>query len=556
MHHTRKPKKGKTPRGGLFFCLLACLAIVLALCSPARAAGYPQQRPDPPQDQLHDPSGRMDQVAESAVRLLQSIRQRHGLDAALVLLPELPPGQDVSKTAAELFSAWRLGGRTHGRAVLVLVDLAGKQVKVEVPYALEHVFTDLLVGEIEDRQLRPYFLSGDLYVGLIAVLEEFEKRAAVLARGGDRAAVADLDAQYLSGGAGARLDLGAIQAPKTDAGHGAYPAGETPEQAWQTLLSVWRDGVRDPDLGIYTPLGRLSFRDYTARPASSLQKDWRTWSAKDYRILADDDAAVVSFGNEPGWDNAPFLFCRTPDGWRFDLVRQRRWIRMGSGTAWGWEKGDHPHAPLLGHLPSWMGQDIPMRPDDVYRTESDADQARRILELEQRLEAAPQDNGARTELGRLLTVTAMGRKALPLLEQARKADPEDPDARWYLAVANVDAHYQYGRASKDLEAYVALRPDDQLGWAFLGYARLMNDDPADAVEALEQALELDPDNAYVLEKLARAHAARWKEAFSLDPRKWLWKSDALEAQDHALPHLSKQRAQWLERDFKRMGLTD
>ncbi len=549
------------PRPARTICLLACLAVVLAgTCLIANAAEYPDRRPDPPRDQLHDPSGRMDRVAESAVRLLQSMRKRHGLDAALVLLPELPPGRDVSATAADLFSAWQLGRRTNGRAVLVLVDLAGKQVKVEVPYGLEHVFTDLLVGEIEDRQLRPYFLGGDLGVGLIAVLEEFEKRAALLAGNGardvDRAAVADLDAQWLSGGAGARLDLDAIQAPETHADHGEYPPGETPEQAWRTLLSVWRDGVRDPDLGIYTPLGRLAFRDFAARPVSALHKDWRTWSAKGHRILSNDEAAVVSFGDTPGWDNAPFLFCRTQDGWRFDLVRQRRYIRMGSGTAWGWEKGDHPHAPLLARLPSWMGQDMPMRPDDVYGVERDADLARRILELEQRLEAAPGDHNAKAALGRLLAVTAMGRKALPLLEQSRKTDPDDPDVRWYLAVANVDAHYQYGRAVKELEAYAALRPGDPLGWAFLGYVRLMNDDPPGAVEALERAMELAPDNAYILEKLARAHAARWKGAFSLDPRAWLWKSSAIEARDRALPRLSKLRAQWLERDFRRLGLSD
>ena len=58
-----------------------------------------------------------------------------------------------------------------------------KEVKLEVGFELEDVFTDLLTGHIENRQLTPHYSAGQLEIGLIAVLEELEARAQVKFKG-------------------------------------------------------------------------------------------------------------------------------------------------------------------------------------------------------------------------------------------------------------------------------------------------------------------------------------------------------------------------------------
>ena len=73
----------------------------------------------------------------------------------------------------------------------------------------------------------------------------------------------------------------------------------------------------------------------------------QTFITKSYDIFEDGDHAVIVFGNKEGWDNAPFLFCRTQAGWQFDLVHQRRFIRMGPSPTWGVEFGEHPYMDML-----------------------------------------------------------------------------------------------------------------------------------------------------------------------------------------------------------------
>ena len=85
--------------------------------------------------------------------------------------------------AVDLVNNWRIGAQHEGRGLLLLLVDETKQVKLEVGYALEDVFTDAFSGYVEDLQLGPYYRAGDVGTGLIAVMEMLEERAQIKDQG-------------------------------------------------------------------------------------------------------------------------------------------------------------------------------------------------------------------------------------------------------------------------------------------------------------------------------------------------------------------------------------
>ena len=105
-----------------------------------------------------------------------------------------------------------------------------------------------------------------------------------------------------------------------------------------------------------------------------------------------------------------------------------------------------------------MAVDIPLTADDIYNVGSDKDTVARILQLEEQLESDAEDFPALYELGRLYTPTSMGQKRLELLNRAKELRADHPGVLKQLAIAHVDAHYQYETALPLLQRYVELCP--------------------------------------------------------------------------------------------------
>ena len=105
-----------------------------------------------------------------------------------------------------------------------------------------------------------------------------------------------------------------------------------------------------------------------------------------------------------------------------------------------------------------MAVDIPLTADDIYNVGSDKDTVARILQLEEQLESDAEDFPALYELGRLYTLTSMGQKRLELLNRAKELRADHPGVLKQLAIAHVDAHYQYETALPLLQRYVELCP--------------------------------------------------------------------------------------------------
>jgi tetratricopeptide (TPR) repeat protein len=541
---------------GVKIILVLVLALVVYLGLNLRTRYFSNQtywekRPAGQNVYVYDYAGILADTGESTGRYLQNFLTDYALEAVIVTVPALPPTYTIASLGAELFNNWRIGHTTGGRGVLLVLADREKLIKIEVSYELEDVFTDIFCGYIEDKQLKAYFLSNQVAIGLVAVLEEIEQRAQIKHQAADTTAAIDrLDDALLSGGGGATRKLSEYR-PETVAEAGSnYPAGRSPDDAWQTLIRSWQDKVRDPNLGVYTRITRLAYRDFQNLPDSRYEEDVLNYKSKPYEILQNDRSAVIFFGKKKGWENAPFLFSRTEAGWQFDIVHQRKYVRMGKSPKWGIERAAYPHVELLSRCPYWMNQDIPLEGDDIYRTEDDRALADEIRSLEATYDEDPNNFQTVMQLGRLYTITSLSpQKRIGYLKQAKQLDPENPQPYKYLGIVYLDAYYQFESAVREIEAYVKQKPDDVFGRNYLGYLYYCVKNYKGALEHLKAAVELRPDNCYGYAKLSRTYAGLAMKVSKSDIRRPGYRQQAKAMYERALAVATPdpRRIGWLKR---------
>jgi tetratricopeptide (TPR) repeat protein len=508
-------------------------------------------------DYLFDYAKILDDLEEYTERYLSNIRESYRIEPVIVSLPSLGETRTIEDTATDILSNWGIGNDLGGRGLLLVLAEREKDVKLEVSYELEDVFTDAFCGYIADLQLKPYFLEGQLGAGLLAVMEEIEQRAQIKHQADySPRDIEASDQKMLSGGAGARRDLSKFQKEEVSDVGWRYPPGRTPEQAWQTLIQSWQDKVRDPNLGVYTEVGKLIRRDFKNLPDSHFEKSYRAYHNKRFEMIQKGQYAAIFFGDKKGWENTPFLFCETPEGWRFDLVHQRRYVRPGPSPDWGVERADHPYMDVLSRCPYYEGQDIPLPPEDLYRVEEDQETAERIREVEAAYANHPDSFKNAMALGRLYVITSMGNRRFTFIKKAKLLNPVDSRPHKYLAIALVDATYQYGAASREMREYTKREPDDVFGHNYLGYLYFCLKKYPEAIREFEKALRLDPDNLYACCKLSRCYGKLFLEVSEDDPGREEYRKQAIERFHMAKSRSSPdaRRIGWLKNWLKRNGL--
>ena len=493
----------------------------------------------------------LEDVSEYAERYLEVIRKRYGIEALIVSLPTLEEGT-IGDIAVKIFNNWKIGKDYNGRGILLLLDNNKKEVKLEVSYELEDVFTDMFCGYIESKQLKAYFLNGNVGIGLLAVMEEIENRAQIKSLNNyTRDDIKERDDRLFSEGAGATRHLKKFQKEKVELVNFQYPAGKTPSQAWQTLIESWRNKVRSPQLGVYTEITKLVYRDYTNLPDSRYEEDVRIYASKPYEVIKNQRYAVIFFGNKKGWENAPFLFCLTSEGWKFDVVHQRKYIRMCSAPYWAVERANHPYIDLLSKCPYLMGQDIPLEYEDIYRIEDDKVIADKIVALEQKYKENSNDFDIILQLGRLYTITSMGpTRHISLLKRAKEIEPQNPLPYKYLAIAYVDSNYQYKKAIKEMLEYTQMLPEDIFGHNFLGYLFLCVGNYKEAIKEFKTVLKMDSNNCYGCCKLARSYGNLYLSSSKYDLRRNSYRELTIEmlkkAKEVCTDFDGMRRLSWLE----------
>jgi len=505
---------------------------------------------------LYDYANILEDVDEYSNNYLKGIKDRYEIEAVIISIPSLDNIRTVEEAAVEILNNWKIGKDYNGRGIVLFFAEKEKKIKLEVSYELEDVFTDIFCGFVEDKQLRPYFLGGQLGIGLLAVMEEIENRSQIKHQDDYTGKIiSGLDDALLSGGAGAKRELLEFEKETVESSGSLFPAGKTPAQGWETLINSWRKKTRDPNLGVYTEITRLAYRDYQNLPDSRYNEDVKTYGRKFFEIIQNENYAVIFFGNKKGWENAPFLFCKTSDGWQFDIVHQRKYIRMGPNPKWGIERANYPYVDLLSKCPNWMGQDIPLVESDIYKISDDKKTAAHIKQLEKEYKANPNNIDMLIELGRQYTITSLELKSIALLKKAKQLNPQNPLPYKYLSIRYVDSTYQYDKAIEEMKVYVKLKPDDLFGRNFLGYLYFCKKNYKQAIKEFKKAIRLKKDNCYAYCKLSRCygllHLNESLDGVDLPDNEYKRLSVEMYKKAQSTLTLDKRRMKWLKSWLKR-----
>jgi C-terminal processing protease CtpA/Prc len=256
------------------------------------------------------------------------------IDFVVTVIPSLA-GNELVQYTADLFSNWSIGKKTQGKkGILILIALQEQQVKIEVGYDLEDVYTDAFVGQTEKTMFREFLAQADWDKGLRATIEAFNQRlhnhnlATVVQQ--SRGTKHDLD--YFSQGAGSHgvFDLGAaLRQPlpplaKEQRQH--FDAQQTPTLAFERYLEFCGRDMKDYTVNLFTALTKKVMQQWTTTSGQRLNEAQQS-SGRTYVVKQTERHAIVMFPHA-NWNvrrKYPIYFlAKSAQGWQLDLNTMMR----------------------------------------------------------------------------------------------------------------------------------------------------------------------------------------------------------------------------------------
>lgn len=264
-----------------------------------------------------------------------------------VVLKQSP--EDINNKAVKLFQEYGVGRTTNGaKGVLFLIDPSGKQVRIEIGYDLESIFTDGFTGYIERRQMTPFFQANKVGPGIEATVELLVGRALgeIEASNYERPKHKQQTGQFLSGGAGSRVnvEIGSTAIEKQASPLAKkYPAQPSVQVALDKYIEVLRLHIKDPNLGIYTPETRKFFSQWVVTDAqqdNELRVITRAMSSSE--IFTKDNLAVISFSPDDR-QASPFFLEKGNRGWMMDFASMTKLIGFNHKNQWHLRQTNHKY---------------------------------------------------------------------------------------------------------------------------------------------------------------------------------------------------------------------
>lgn len=173
---------------------------------------------------------------------------------------------DIDIYANKVFAREKIGSRSQTlRGLLLVVDTASDQVRLEVSGNLESIFTDAFVGYIEKRQMVPFFRLGRIGDGIFATSELLRTRAAEAKQG-----MAFDPSRFqgsIGGGARTKTHINAGKDESFAHGRNDVPAADTPEKTLTRLFLAMKNRNARSDLDIYTTETRQYMSGMVMTPA-------------------------------------------------------------------------------------------------------------------------------------------------------------------------------------------------------------------------------------------------------------------------------------------------
>lgn len=126
-------------------------------------------------DRVIDQTQTLDAAQRQAlVAQLAAIEQQHGSQVVVLLVPTTQP-EDIAAYAWRVADTWKIGRKTVGDGVLLIVAKNDRTVRIEVARTLEGAIPDLAASRIIEGAITPRFREGDFAGGLQAGVEKIGK---------------------------------------------------------------------------------------------------------------------------------------------------------------------------------------------------------------------------------------------------------------------------------------------------------------------------------------------------------------------------------------------
>ena len=330
------------------------IALVTLATLPALAACQRSELPtDGPSGQrfVVDAVGLLEDESEGRMNeILGAVLDDTDIELVAVAVENLG-GQPINDFANALFERWQVGDRTlANRGVLLVIGREEQQVRFEVAYDLESIFTDAFVSYIEHEQMVPYFENDEVGHGIEATVELVARQAyeGVLGQAYDPTAAGDSDiGGFRSGGAGAEtaVTFGSgtrSQRPTADdTVQSHFAAQPTPELAWQRFVEASRRRIKDPELGIYDAKAKTFMRGVVTNAGQDHIAN--LYEGERATVRTEDDRAVILFLNDANHLLAPWFFHKTREGWQLDGSMYPDVIGYNHLNQWRFRRRDHAY---------------------------------------------------------------------------------------------------------------------------------------------------------------------------------------------------------------------
>lgn len=271
---------------------------------------------------------------------LRWVESERAVDYRVVVLDD---GQtDLVQEGFALYERLGIGARTDGKGLLLLVDVAAAEARVEVGYDLEHRVRDVEASSMIRELLAPYFAAGEAAMGIEASVERLVE---ILEPSREEASTgAPL---VRSGGAGATALLEGIDrlTPETEVRLEEVMVPQVrPEDCVHLEMALMHRGIYYRDVPMYDAAWRHA--DRPGLPARRLKAIAAEWDGP-FSVARSGDYAITYFAGEKALRWGPQFLRRTEEGWIIDASTAAKYIVYDYSNRWTAVDGDYPYLALI-----------------------------------------------------------------------------------------------------------------------------------------------------------------------------------------------------------------
>jgi uncharacterized protein len=139
------------------------IGVVVVLYMLLTAVGWAQpQIPPVPTSSFYvqDYAGVLSSETKSKINKLGGKIAAQSKAQVVVVTVNSLNGEPIQNYALAMLRGWKIGDKTLNNGVLFLIDVGGKQSRIEVGYGIEGALNDAKAGRILDEYALPYLAAG------------------------------------------------------------------------------------------------------------------------------------------------------------------------------------------------------------------------------------------------------------------------------------------------------------------------------------------------------------------------------------------------------------